>query len=180
MQKQQVTSFSRGFDAKGHQNSLVGLDVINMYKAPSTWNKDEDGEKPVGTPVQIDTATAATDFENFDVQLCANGEKPNGYLAIKVGNHFEEVNEFYNLPTEPKSRPGEACVYIRHREGGYLDTCLFDEGITLAAEDEVYINNGKFTNVDPTGDSSGVVIGTVERTYTEYGTDRTFAWIRLA
>lgn len=179
MQKQQITSFAMGFDAKGHQNSLVGLDVINLYKSPSTWNKDEDGEKPVGTPVQINTTTAATDFENFDVVLCANGEKPDGYLCEKVGNHFEDVSEFYNVPTESKSRPGTPCKFIRHRKDGYLDTALFDTGITLAAGDDVYINNGTFTNVDPLA-GSGVVIGTVERTYVEHATGRTFAWIRLA
>lgn len=155
--KRQTTNFSLGFATKGFNASEVGIDVVSHFKSPEAWSEDEDGEKDVGTPIQVDLD------EDFKLKVCPDGEVPDGFLRHYVGDHYLGEEDFYIQNRINKFiTPGDPAPFIRNVAWGVLDTKLTaDDYSDPEKGDEIYVENGKFTDTDPTGDDSGEVIGTV-------------------
>lgn len=155
--KRQTTNFSLGFATKGFNATEVGIDVRDIFKSPESWNADDDGEKEVGTPVQVDLT------EDFQLKVCPDGEIPDGFLRLFVGDKYPGEEDFYTQQRVNKFvTPGDPVPFVVKRPWGVLDTKLLHEDYTNPSkQDEIYVEGGKFTDTDPTGDSSGEVIGTV-------------------
>ena len=158
--KREVTNFT-GFDDKGFSPTEVGNDIVSIFYTPESWDEDNDGEKPVGTPVQVDFSA------DFTLKVCPDGEVPDGFLNTFVGDPYPGRDDFYIQNRDRDFvEPGKPADFVRNRQWGVLDTTLLADSYTSPdKEDDIYVENGKFTDTDPLA-GSGVSIGTVYDTKT--------------
>jgi|GEM_PF-2805363 hypothetical protein len=169
--KRAYTSFSLGFADKGFNGSEVGIDVVAIYKSKENWTADLDGEKEVGTPIQMDLSN------DREIKVCPDGQLPDGYLQLPVKEPYPNEKDFYIQNRDRKFIvAGNPAPFVRNRLGGVLDTKLLVDGYSPNVSDEIYVKDGKFSNVDPL-DGEGVSIGTVIEVKPLHG--ETFAVIAL-
>ena len=166
MATRQVTSFALGFLDEGINGQEVGVDIVSLYSAPETWTADDDGEKEVGTPVQIDITGDRV------LKICPDGEVPNGFLQNRVGNSYDGVKDYiYKVRNRKEIVAGDPAPFVRMRAYGVLDTSLFVEGYTPDVGDEVIVRSGAFDGdkaidtkltgtVEVAAESLGAVAGT--------------------
>jgi hypothetical protein len=169
--KRAYTNFMMGFSDKGFNANEVGEDVVAIYKSKSTWTSDGDGEKEVGTPIQIDLS------ESFELKVCPDGQVPDGYLQLPVKEPYPDEDDFYIQRRNRKFIvAGNPAPFVINKMGGMLDTKLLADGYTSSKDDDIYINGGKFSDTDPL-DGEGISIGKVIDTKTL--NDNSFAVIAL-
>lgn len=150
-----ITHFLYGFD---YYNDA---DLIGQFPTPE-WdeesmdsNNELDGETGwrVGTPVSINS--------DGELEMTADGEIPDYYLHQDVITELDYQKWVNDIKLDVTIFGHAAAVMIGGR-GKIIETALLDEDVdTFSAGDDIYVANGKFTNVDPTGDDSGEVIGEV-------------------
>jgi hypothetical protein len=156
MAHREYSHFKLGFSIKGFGANEVGTDVISSYKSLSTWDSDNNGEKEVGTPIQIDYNS-----DDRELKICPDGKIPHGFLEVRVGEKLSDFEMMLNLYPVNEVAPGEPVTFIKFVEGAVLETKLFAEGYTPVKGDRIYVDGGEFTDTDPLnglGDSIGVII----------------------
>lgn len=169
--KRAITNFALGFADKGFNGQEVGIDVVSIYKSKEIWNIDQDGEKEVGTPVQLDMNN------DFELKVCPDGQIPEGYLQIPVKEPYPNEEDFYIQNRDRKFiTAGNPAPFIRNRLGGVLDTSLLTDAYSPIVGDNIYVSNGKFSGTDPLN-GEGISIGDVIDVKTLNG--ETFAVILL-
>lgn len=163
MAHKEKSNFKYGFSIEGFSASTVGTDLIATYKSKASWNKDEDGEKEVGTPIQID-------YENGrELKVCADGEVPHGFLEVRVGKKLTDREiDFGTRGLYPVAevRPGDPVTFVKFVDYAILETSLLADDYEPAVGDSVYVEDGLYTGTAPT---DGVAIGTVIETGEEDG-----------
>lgn len=164
MAHREYSHFKYGFDIKGFSANEVGTDLIATYKTKATWNADQDGEKEVGTPIQIDLTA------DRELKICSDGEVPHGFLEVRVGKKLNDIEMMMNLYPVSEVRAGEPVTFVRFRDFAILETKLFADGYTPAKGDSVYVSGGLFDGNDPlagSGTSVGTIIEVVDEEYAE-------------
>lgn len=147
------TNFSYGFNMKGKRTFDVGEDVVGTFNAPA------DMATPTysGTPLDIDSANP--DY----VKVTADGEKPEFLLYSRVDDQLTDIEMYEDIVARDEVRPDEPVTILPLKPNAMIETKLFADGYTPTAGDELYIAGGKFQATDPTGDSSGVVVGVIKK-----------------
>lgn len=151
--KKRKTNFKYGFDIMGKRTTQVGESLVGTYKAPESW----EDEYPVyeGTPIQIDTDT------DDELKIAPDGEDYHGLLFSRVSDELTDFEWIEGLVERDEVQAGDPVTYIIPKKKAIIETSLLHEDNTPSAGDDVYIEEGLFSNSDPTGDDSGEVIGEV-------------------
>lgn len=147
------TAFEFGFSIKGKRRGDVGEDLVGIFKAPA------DMATPTyeGTPLDIDTANDGY------VKVTADGERPEFLLTSRVNDALEDIHMYEGIIKLDETQPDEPVTMVRFKKGAIIRTALIKDGYTPTAGDEVYYEAGELTDTDPTGDTSGVVVGEVKQ-----------------
>lgn len=155
---EKYTNFEYGFNFKGKRRNDVGEDVIGTYIAPESWTM------PVysGTPVDIDP--------NNEGQLkkTADGEKPEFLLYTRVSDELTDIEMYEDVVMRDEIPAGNPVEIVRFAPSAMISTKLIADSYTPSVGDALYVASGKFQNTDPTGDSSGVVVGEVKAIMGDY------------
>ncbi|MFP4017687.1 MAG: hypothetical protein ACLFT4_06155 [Bacteroidales bacterium] len=149
-------SFVDGFAIKGFDERHDGDDIIDTFRSKESWVEDEDGEKYVTTPIQIDLDA------DRELKVCEDGELPDGYLGRDVNSAELTVNDFVNQIGRDEVKAGDPVDYVMHKRGAFLQTSLLDESDTPSEGDEVYVADGEYSSADPLTDEGEVVGEVVE------------------
>ena len=141
----QKTNFAYGFSTKGFGPQEVGEDILPIFKSPEAWNTDDEGEKEVGTPVQVDLT------EEFKLKVCPDGEVPDGFLQKFVGDKYPGVDDFYKRKRTNKFiLPGYPAPIVIMKKFGVLDTqLLHDDYASPQKGDDIFVDEGLFGNIKP-------------------------------
>ena len=153
MAHREYSHFKLGFSIKGFGANEVGTDLIQTYKSLSAWENDD--EKEVGTPIQIDTTSSER-----ELKICPDGEIPDGFLEVRVGKKLSDYEMMLNLHPVNEVRPGDPVTYVKYVPNAILETKLFKQGYSPTAGDYIYVEGGEYVGTDPLN-GEGKFIGKV-------------------
>ena len=148
-----ITHFSYGFDYYNDADLIGQFPTPEWDSGTMSSNNDISGETGwrVGTPVSINASG--------QLEMTADGATPDYYLHQDVLTELDYQKWVNDIKLDVTLFGNAAAVMIGGR-GKIIETGLLDEDVgTFSAGDDIFVANGKFTNVDPnTGDVIGEVI----------------------
>lgn len=147
------TNFEYGFNTQGKRTDNTGEDVISIYAAPEDW----DTPTYAGTPVNI---VAGDDME---LEIADDGTKPEFLLYSRVDDKLSDMEWVTGEVMRDEVEPGQRVDIYPFKKNAIISTELLADDYDPSEGDELYIEDGKFTDSDPTGDDSGEVVAEVKQ-----------------
>lgn len=146
-------SFEQGFSVIGFNEMHTGSDIITGFASDEDWTADEDGERYVTAPVQIDLTE-----DERTLKDCEDGEVPDGFLYRGVADGELTAEKILGNYPRDEVKAGDTVDYVRFVSGALLQTSIVDEDNVPDKGDDVYVQGGEYSADDTDATAIGVCV----------------------